>query len=71
MYVKYGIKYTYYTCGTYNISHILVTKNMFAPRPNVQDISPTSKIHTTLITVVSTCLINVLILTLSSGLGMG
>ena len=41
---------------------------MFAPRHNVQDISPSLKVHTTRINVVSTCLIDVLIVTLSSGL---
>ena len=70
------IPYNYYIMYIILIIHVahkiyfahLVTKNMFAPRPNVQDISPTLKVPTTRINVVSTCLINVLILTLSSGL---
>ena len=60
------IPYNYYIM--YIILIIHVAHKMFARRSNVQDISPTLKVHTTRINVVSTCLINVLILTLSSGL---
>ena len=63
------VPYKYYTWTIYDMPHIWQLKVYFAN--NVQDISPYLKVHTTRITVVPTCLINVVILTLSSGLGMG